>query len=565
MPYDSNILCRGKSMTVSSILTLSPRCLLAGLMAVGAAFSLPAHAQKQKPPVQKMALQEVTVFLRGAELFSTGTVNLPAGETEVLLVNVAGKINEQSLSIGADNGVLVQSSRVQNDYLAEDTLSPQATDIKQQLEKAQWEKGKLAIQLEVIKEQLEILAGNRTLGGEKTGTSAGEIGKLLDLAARKMTELLNQRASLQQQTKELDEKIGKLQNQLAEEQGKGFQPGGQIAVRFYTPKAVTSRLNVSYVVPEAGWVPAYDLRVDKIGAPVKLAYKANVFQNSGISWDAVRLTLSTGNPAEGAQAPTLNPWYVSMYEPRPAPPAEAAPMAMMAGKPAAGSMAKSDVLRGRVQQQPLDGYVTTNANGINTSFDIALPYTVPSDGKGHIVLIKSAELQGDYRYAVMPKLDRDAFLQAQVSNWESLNLLPGKTNIFYEGLFIGQGSIDMRNARDGMSVSLGRDKKIIVSRDTDLNYTSKPEFFGSMVSRKFAYNISVKNTRKEPVKLVVTDQVPVSRDSEIEVIDLKHDGAELKKETGTVQWTLNLAPNEELRLPFSYTVKYPKDKQVIGL
>ena len=550
------------------------RRLPIGLIVASLVYSAAAHAQK--PPIKKMALQEATVFLRGAELFSTGTIDLPAGETEILLVNVAGRINEQSLSIGADNGVLVQSFTVQSNYLTEETLSPQAEEIKQHLETAEREKGKLVIQLEIIKEQLTILAGNRKVGDEKVGTSAAEVGRMIEFAGNKMAEILALRAASQLQIKELDEKIEKLRSQFTEEKGKNFQPGGQIAVRFYTPKAVSSRIQLSYVVPQAGWVPTYDLRVDKIGAPIKLIYKANVFQNSGINWDKVRIVLSTGNPSAGAQSPVLNPWRLSLYDPRPRamPALGAAPAAPLMRAEAAAEMDYApepspgpprEDRRSDNAQQALDGYVTTNADGIDTKFDIALPYTIPSDGKGHLIMVKSADMKGDYRYVAIPKLDRDAFLQAQISDWENLNLLPGKSNIFYEGIFIGQGHIDVRNLTEPMTVSLGRDKRIIVSRDNDQNFTSKPEFFGSTVSQKFSYNINVKNTRKETIKLVIIDQAPISSDSEVKITDLKHDGAEYKGETGAIQWTLNLEANEAAKLPFAYTVRYPKDMRVNGL
>ena len=61
--------------------------------------------------------------------------------------------------------------------------------------------------------------------------------------------------------------------------------------------------------------PTYDLRVEDLKNPVKLFYKANVYQNSGVKWDKIKITLSTGNPSEGAQAPALQPWYLAFYNP----------------------------------------------------------------------------------------------------------------------------------------------------------------------------------------------------------------------------------------------------------
>jgi len=64
------------------------------------------------------------------------------------------------------------------------------------------------------------------------------------------------------------------------------------------------------MVPDAGWSPAYDLRADDITSPVKLTYKANVYQSTGVNWDNVNVKLSTINPNRSNVKPVLAPWYV---------------------------------------------------------------------------------------------------------------------------------------------------------------------------------------------------------------------------------------------------------------
>ncbi|MGL5632364.1 MAG: mucoidy inhibitor MuiA family protein, partial [Azovibrio sp.] len=436
-------------------MTTALRLFCIPLLTFGLLHGGPAFAADL--PTYKLVPQEVTVFLRGAELFSTTSISLPAGESEVLFTNVAGNINEQSLSISADNGVLVQSYNISNDFLTDETqtLSPQANALKQKIEEVQGEKEKQQIQLSVIKEQLAVLAENRKLGSEKAGASTTEVSKMLELVDKKMSAALNLQAKTNVQLKKIDEKLAKLELQLEEEKGKSYQPGGQILVSFYAPKATTSRIALSYVSPGAGWMPSYDVRVAKPGAPANLVYKAKVFQNTGINWNNVRLDISTGNPSQGAQAPSLNPWYVNSYSPvayRATGNRAAMEVNVTAPAPA---MAKSAPAKQVVQQQTLDGYVNTDSNGINTVFNIAIPYTIPSDGKGHIVMIKSASLPGSYYYMATPKLDPDAFLTIELSNKEELNLLPGQTNIFFEDSFVGQGKIGGYDGKDEIKLSLG--------------------------------------------------------------------------------------------------------------
>ncbi|CAI1576224.1 DUF4139 domain-containing protein [Serratia fonticola] len=517
---------------------------------------------------QNVTLNDVTVFIRGAELFNSSKVTLPAGESEVVFTNIASGLNEQSLMLDADNGVVVQSFSIKRDFLTEH-VSPEVEQLTKQIDDEVREQSKLNVQREVIQAQLAVLESNRALGSEKEGASVEQVNQMLELVSRRMSEVLLADIEIKEKIAAIDKNIEKLKSQLDEAQQKTGQTVNQVVVKFYTAKAVTSNVKLSYVIPDAGWVPTYDVRVKSITQPVKLSYKANVFQNSGINWDKVNLTLSSGNPSEGAQAPELQPWYLDFYQdyssskmarsiPRPAP----APLAEMAAGANAPELDGAVAPRAK---SSLSDYVVTDAGGVNTRFSISLPYNIASDGKGHSVTIKDVDVQGDYRYVVVPKIEPDAFLQVQLKDWEQLNLLPGKSSIFFEGSFVGQGYINIAEAKETLDLSLGRDKKIIVNRENGKQLTSKAEFFGNSVSQQYSFVTSVKNTRKEPIKLVVMDQMPLSRDSAITIDGLKYDGASYDKDTGNVQWALDLPANQSEKFTLSYTVKYPKDKLVSNL
>lgn len=548
---------------------------------VALAYSGAVYAEAQ---VQNVKLNDVTVFIRGAELFNSSKITLPAGESEVIFTNIASGLNEQSLMLDADNGVVVQSSSVKRDFLTEN-VSPEVDRLTKQIEAEVREQSKLNVQREVIQAQLSVLESNKSLGNEKQGASVEQINQMLELVNKRMSEALLADIDIKEKIATIDKNIEKLNSQLNEAQEKTGQTVNQVVVKFYTPKAVTSDVKLSYVIRDAGWVPTYDVRVDNINQPVKLSYKANVFQNSGINWDKVNLTLSSGNPSEGAQAPRMNPWYIDVYKDYSMSKvsSKSAPMAVTAPAPADYMAEVSTAITERERMEPaemarqakvreesskkksLSEYVVTDVGGVNTRFSISLPYNIAADGKGHSVLIKDVDVQGDYRYVVVPKMEQDAFLQVQLKDWENLNLLPGKSSIFFEGSFVGQGYINTKNAKETLDLSLGRDKKIIVNRENNKQLTSKSEFFGNSVSQQYAYTMDVKNTRKEPIKLVVLDQVPMSRDSSITVDSLKYDGATYNKDTGEVEWSLDLAPNQSQKLSLSYTVKYPKDQRVVGL
>ena len=527
-------------------------------------------------PQQKLNIESATVFLSGAELTSTAKLSLVKGENEIKFINVAGDVNNQSIVANASNGVLVESVTFQNNYLATDNVSPKAKEIKDSIELVTLQQQTVDTKIKVLTEELTILQNNRKVGGDKTGLSVAELQKLLDLVSTKMEGYYNQRTKEENNQKKINEHLARLNAQLEEEQKTEYQPGGMLVIKFYAKEATSSNVTVSYVVNNAGWTPTYDVVAEDIKNPIKFYYKANIFQNSGVKWNNVHLTLSTGNPQEGMQAPTLAPWYLAFYTP----PAVAYKKAVRrrgeearednntyawgaAAEPAVTGSA-SYSLSAVANATTISEYVAVDNSGVNTSFDIDLPYTIPSDGQQHLVAVKKYEVPATYQYFAIPKLDKDAFLQAQITNWEDLNLMAGPTNIFYEGTYVGQGRIDPSNVKDTLYLSLGRDKKIVIKKERDKNLKSV-KMIGSNVREAYSYTITVRNTRKEPATIILQDQQPVSNDKDIELEDKDTGGSEYDEATGLMKWTVKLAPNESKKLTFGYTVKYPKGKIVTGL
>jgi len=178
------------------------------------------------------------------------------------------------------------------------------------------------------------------------------------------------------------------------------------------------------------------------------------------------------------------------------------------------------------------------------------------------VSIKKYDAKGTFAHFAIPKMDKDAFLQTKVTGWEDFNLMPGSATIFYEGSYVGTTTIDPNNVQDTMHVSLGRDKKIVITRERDAKMRST-KTIGSNVRESFAYTISLRNTHKEPITIEIEDQIPVSTEQDIVIEDLETDKATVEETTGKLKWTLTIPGNETKKLQFGFTVKYPKGKKVI--
>ncbi|HRH70115.1 MAG TPA: mucoidy inhibitor MuiA family protein [Flavobacteriales bacterium] len=198
----------------------------------------------------------------------------------------------------------------------------------------------------------------------------------------------------------------------------------------------------------------------------------------------------------------------------------------------------------------------------NFEFPISVPYTIPSDGQNHQVGVQENELVSTYKYYCTPKLDLDAFLFAQVTGWEGMNLLAGPAYIYFEGTFVGESLLDLTGAGDTLDISLGRDQGVSVQRTKRKDYCQQ-QVIGGKRTESVGWEIAVRNNKPQAVDLVLTDQYPVPVRSEIEVKLDDTSGAKVNAEKGSLTWKVLVEPRTNRQFPFGYSVKVPKDQVVV--
>ncbi len=206
--------------------------------------------------------------------------------------------------------------------------------------------------------------------------------------------------------------------------------------------------------------------------------------------------------------------------------------------------------------------VQTVSAATSVDFEISEPYSVKSDGAVITVDIRQSDMAAIYEYHATPKLEQSAFLIARVVNWEKYNLLPGEANIYIENMFVGKSTIGVNEVDDTLSISLGRDKNMVVKREKVKDYTLK-RFLGSTTTVTRAWKISVKNNKSAACPVYITDQLPFSENKDISVEKLDVSGARENTQNGLLEWKLDLQPNETKELNLKYAVKYPKNNTLI--
>jgi hypothetical protein len=201
-------------------------------------------------------------------------------------------------------------------------------------------------------------------------------------------------------------------------------------------------------------------------------------------------------------------------------------------------------------------------NQTSVSFEISMPYTILSNNKSYAVDMAHYNIDADYQYYSIPKVEKYAFLVAKIRDWQQYNLLEAEANIFFENTFVGKTILDVRSVIGTLNVSLGRDKNISVNREKVTNFTSK-KFVGSKKEVSRAWKISIKNNKSQKINLQILDQIPVSTLDEIKVELLEASEAKLNTDTGKVKWETILDANEQVNYYLKYVVKHPKNRNLV--
>ncbi len=586
-------------------------------------------------------IEHVTVYRKGAQVTRSAQVQLPAGESVLLFEGLPHQLWENSLSLRASGTLTVLSLSQATDYLTENKTGRKAEQLQQQQLAIRDSIARLENRAQVYRHEREMMLANRSIGGQQ-GVSAAELEQMADLFRNRLIDIEAQLQTVGNQSKLLKKRLLRLSQALLELNVQADTPPSvTVRVRVSSDKAQRSRLELQYVVPEAGWDPFYNLRIADTQSPMVLEYKAKVFQNTGEAWDAVSLSLSTGNPSTNNVKPELNTYYLTFnnyYRPlnTPAPPTAAGSqriegVVMDSGEPLIGASVFVDgtsigtvtgldgryslevppgsreltisyvgyadqrvYIQGGFQtiqleqsEMMLDEVVVTgrrsarpgllksekreeqetvplavNKQFTSTNFDIEVPYSIPSDDKPYDVHMISHEVPADYHYAVVPKLSDQAYLVAAVTDWSQYSLLSGEANLFLKGTYQGKSYLDMEAFEDTLSVSVGRDEDIVVKRE-QVKDKSSTSFLGGNKTVERSWRTTIRNTNDYPVNLVAEDQYPISKDDDIKVIQLGHDGGKLDEETGKVTWSFTLPAGQTAERVLKYAVRYPKKRRLL--
>lgn len=557
-------------------------------------FALPycCLAQKMNEQIVNSEIKEIKLYITAGQMIHKESIQLKKGRNKLIFSGISTYADPQSIQFAADGNFRLVSVSTEMDFLAAERFNPRIKELKDSLESLKDRHQINQDLLDSYQVEKAVLNTNKDLGNNQSLT-VNQIREAAEFYQKKTLEINKQISSINKEQKKLDVLIEDTRYQLVELNYDENQRSNQVIVLLDTDNPASIQSTLKYIVTDCGWAATYDLSATEINEKINLRYKAQIYNNTGKDWEHVHLTLSTADPNLTASHPEITPWYLDYYNLgtvsskkyyAPQQVQQDYRQVAISNMNYANERVYDNYYLEEKQKGEDDKFSLLNENSIKliqqqnvanqavqmkqidiseltTEFEIKHSFSCPSDAKPYMVDVKEMNLDATFSHVSVPKLDKAAFLLAHITGWQELDLIPGPTHVYFGGLYVGVSEIDTRNVSDTLSLSFGRDSKVVVLRKLKTEFSEK-RVMGNSKKESFQYEIQVRNNRSVPIKIDVFDQVPISKNSDIIVIENELSDGLKNSETGEVKWSMEIQPGNVTSKEIGYSVKYPKNTSI---
>lgn len=277
-------------------------------------FLMAAAALSAKDIDLKTTITDVTVFQNGAQVNRSGSVRIPAGESEIKISDATSLLKKESIQVKGEGNftILSVNYQVKKDDTDNEKNSWKELEAKQKSLMQQMED--LSVKIQVLESQETTIANLNATSTTTKGVTVEQIAKADDLVKTKLAAIKTEKLGLSRQLLAMFDEHKEVTQHLLALKTPKQQVRYEIVIKVSATSEQTGDFSLSYIVPNAHWYPTYDMRVNKITEPMQIDYKANVSQESGEDWNNIKLKLSTGDPSQSSQKPKIQPWWLYLNQ-----------------------------------------------------------------------------------------------------------------------------------------------------------------------------------------------------------------------------------------------------------
>ncbi len=507
-------------------------------------------------------IDNVTVFLAGAEVTRVGTVTVPAGEHRLIISDLPARIDPARLRLTLGNSD-IRLGNLQLEELHEGNLvGIEEQRLQDELDDLLFDRQGIADEIESANTQLRLLdsLASGAVGGQQASLSGSELTALLETMASSSNQARQVIRDANLRLRDTDRVIEQKRFELS-----------QVATRQRSQQVVTAtvevdnpvstEVSVTYPVNGASWTWLYEARLDTESRYLELQRKVSVTQTTGENWDNVEINITTARPNQNTQTPQLNTLLVDLYRP---------PIISLDRAQAAQSAADVNLNLVLEEAATFGGIVKSSASVIASqylvNFQIPGRVSIEANSQPQILPIDQRGIEVDLVTRVVPELDSSAYLEARFILEDTVPMQGGVMQLYRDGAFIGRRRVAGFLPQEEVSLPFGQDERVRVEIRAEQQESREGGTFRRSAVDDHRVRYELTSFHGQPIELEILARVPVSQNQAIEVEAgdeaTPYDEENLEGNRGVVLWRRQAQPNQTIEIKHYYSVTYPRDDRL---
>ena len=242
-------------------------------------FSVSIFATETEP--LNAPIDKVIVYQEGAQISRLTTLSIKSGQHTLVIGSFSNQIQENSIQVSLGKEVMIEAIAVKNDYKSDPTLQAEIKRIRAASKILYDSIGLKDAYLRIYGEEKTMILANHQIKGQE-GLTAQSLQDLSNFYRQRMMDIENKMLALKYEKEDILKRHTTLAQEMSKIRAQQGTPLKKIEIIYSAKAAKEVQLNIKYLISEASWTPNYDVRVTSVADPLKLVYKADVKQNSGI-------------------------------------------------------------------------------------------------------------------------------------------------------------------------------------------------------------------------------------------------------------------------------------------
>ncbi|MBE8400202.1 mucoidy inhibitor MuiA family protein [Leptospira borgpetersenii] len=514
----------------------------------------------------ELKVQDVTLYESSAGVLRSGKINLEPGINELMIRNLPVALQDESLvaSVETAGASVVGSSTwietgvvIHNKDVLE--LQKKIRVLEREIEDYESRNSNLGNLRRILADTRSKLTEmiSKNLFYKKNEVDAKKWFQTLSGNRQAIQVVLSSDQEVGRTIKDLRKKLSELQDKLSvilslSEKSSRIT---KILVSFTEAEKKEVKLNLTYRTGGVSWKPFYSVRMDG-REKIEFEYLAEINQESGEDWNNINLLLSTSSPDISGRRPRLSSQRV--YDQKKKTDKDEL-VTFQSQSITEESNIVSEMESPEAGTDPTTG--NSEESGSGFLFRYSKPITLFSRKESKKLSLVSFTTDATFTALYVPALKHYPLIKGSFKNISGFPIIPGETAVFRQAGMVGKSGFGYISPGEKAEISFGSENEVRAIYRKESNQTKEGILSGTKVVEK-SIRVELENFGKESRTISFQESIPVSgvENVKVSIDSVTTPGyAEVRKDSGILEWKLDLRPSQKQEIKLKYKVSFPAE------